>query len=89
MTFNQAQTIDMLDFQTQNHTEYISRQSVNEMLSAGSPEMMKASPGGKPNMRRSQQPQRLSPTKPVTNQFGIPAQVLQLLEVCCARSPHR
>lgn len=75
MTFNQNQTIDMLDFQTQNHTEYIKRSSVNELLAASSPEIIKASPG-KP-FNRAQQLARSS----LTNSFGIPSSVQQLLEV--------
>lgn len=70
----------MLDFTTHNHTEYVTRASMNELLKQGSPELMKMSPGGKALGKR---PQRAPPPIPenVTNVFGIPPMVLSLLEV--------
>jgi hypothetical protein len=70
----------MLDFTTHSHKEYVTRASMNELLKLGSPELMKASPGGKALGKR---PQRIAPSIPenITNGFGIPSMVLSLLEV--------
>lgn len=86
--------IDLLDFVSQGHTEYLPRTAVRDSLSIGrSPDMqVKQSPGTKPSFQKraaaaaaSQQQaqnQRLQQlADDVTNPFGIPGLVLQLLEV--------
>ena len=80
MHLNQNQQIDMLDFTTHSHKEYVTRSSMNELLQQGSPEVIKMSPGSKAMGKR---PQRIPPSIPdgVTDGFGIPPMVLSLLEV--------
>lgn len=76
---NQGLFIDILDFTTHTHAEYVSRASMNDLLKQGSPELMKMSPGSKSLGKR----QRVPPSIPdnVTGVFGIPSRVLSLLEV--------
>lgn len=85
--------IDLLDFVSAGHTEYIPRTAVRDSLTAGgSPEMqVKMSPGTKNLQKRAAaaaaasqqaQNQRIQQlTNDVTTPFGIPGLVLQLLEV--------
>lgn len=82
MQLNQNQQIDMLDFTTQNHTEYVTRDSMNELLKQGSPEMMKMSPSNNAKSM-GKRPQQSAPrsTENITDAYGVPSMVLSLLEV--------
>ncbi|KAI5786701.1 LIM-domain binding protein-domain-containing protein [Pyronema domesticum] len=75
---NQHQQIDMLDFTTHNHTEYVTRDSMKNMFERTEANHIKSSPGSSLGKR----PQRSPPPElsPVTSQFGLPPLVLSLLE---------
>jgi hypothetical protein len=78
--FNPSQHIDMLEFSTNNHKDYVTRTSINELIAQGSPELMKTSPGSK---AMGKQPQRVPPAIPedLADGYGMPRNVMSLLEV--------
>lgn len=72
-----APLIEMLEFTTTNHKEYVSRNMVNEQVKQGSPEMMKMSPGNQPQGGQNSP----SISEHITDAYGVPSMVLSLLEV--------
>ncbi|CUS13056.1 unnamed protein product [Tuber aestivum] len=73
-TFNVASKMEELDFRVEEHSEYVPRN-----FGQDSPDIMKSSPGSKSLGKRPSQ-QGHAPEN-IVNHYGVPAAVLQCLEI--------
>lgn len=73
--------MEALDFQTAEHTDYVPRSIVNQLISANEDAQIKSSPGSKSLGKRPSQQRHVEIPDNLVNQYGVPDTVFRCLEV--------